>query len=124
MSHAAGFAGTPSEGQCSSAETSASCASSSAVPTSRTMRATTATILADSIRQTAEIVSWVAECIGSSGVRRRGVRVHVDQLPDVPVGVDKAVAVHEAMVLRLAVRAPAGSHRLLHELVHLGPVLA
>ena len=38
ISHAPGLSGTPDSGHCSSAATSASCASSSARPTSRTMR--------------------------------------------------------------------------------------
>ena len=60
ISHAPGLSGTPASGQCSSAATSASCASSSARPTSRTMRATWAMTLADSIRQTASMARWVA----------------------------------------------------------------
>ena len=55
----------PSRGQCSSAATSASCASSSARPTSRTMRARPAMSCADSMRQTASIAP----------VRRLGVAV-------------------------------------------------
>jgi hypothetical protein len=55
ISQAPGLFGTPDSGHCSSAATSASWASSSASPTSRTIRATPAMILADSIRQTASI---------------------------------------------------------------------
>ena len=50
-----GCPGTPVSGHCSSAATSASCASSSARPTSRTMRASPAISFADSILQTASI---------------------------------------------------------------------
>ena len=57
MSQAPGLFGTPSWGQRSSAATSASCASSSATPRSRTRRATAATMCADSMRQTAAMVS-------------------------------------------------------------------
>ena len=55
ISQAPGLSGTPVSGHCSSAATSASCASSSARPTSRTIRARLAISLADSIRQTASI---------------------------------------------------------------------
>jgi hypothetical protein len=60
MSHAAGLSGTPSRGHCSNAATSASCASSSATPTSRTMRASAPMIFADSMRQTALMVRWIS----------------------------------------------------------------
>ncbi len=50
----------PTRGQRSSAATSASCASSSARPTSRTMRARPAMSRADSMRQTASIARWVS----------------------------------------------------------------
>ncbi len=59
INHAAGFRGTPDCGHCSSAATNASCASSSANPTSRTNRVRPAISLADSIRQTASIVRRV-----------------------------------------------------------------
>src|SRR5690606_36983568 len=57
-------------GQCSSAATSASCARSSAWPTSRTRRATAATIRADSMRQSASIVRRTSRSMPrvSSGV--------------------------------------------------------
>src|SRR6266851_4483820 len=55
MSQAPGLSGTPDSGQCSSAATRASCAKSSATPTSRTMRARPAMSLGDSIRQTASM---------------------------------------------------------------------
>ena len=53
ISQAPGLSGTPDRGHVSSAETSASCARSSASPTSRTMRASPEMTRADSIRQTA-----------------------------------------------------------------------
>src|SRR5438067_1094333 len=53
ISHAPGLSGTPDCGQRSSASTSASWASSSARPTSRTIRATPAISRADSMRKTA-----------------------------------------------------------------------
>ena len=59
VSHAPGFGGTPVEGQRSSATTNASWATSSARPTSRTIRATVAITRADSIRQIASICARV-----------------------------------------------------------------
>src|SRR6266852_5931574 len=67
MSQAPGRSGTPSLGHCSSAATSASCASSSAVPMSPTTRASPAMSRADSIRQIASI----ARCTSVAGVSRR-----------------------------------------------------
>src|SRR5690348_1601078 len=58
MSQAPGLSGTPDSGHCSSAATSASCARSSATPTSRTSRVRPAIRRADSMRQTA----WIAAC--------------------------------------------------------------
>src|SRR5215216_2465522 len=63
MSQAPGLFGIPDSGHRSSAATSASCASSSARPTSRTIRARPAMSLADSIRQTASIARWVSVAI-------------------------------------------------------------
>src|SRR5450432_1363803 len=60
MSQAPGLSGTPDSGHCSSAATRASCASSSARPTSRTMRASPAMILADSILQIDSTTRWVS----------------------------------------------------------------
>src|SRR5436309_4686998 len=60
MSQAPGLSGMPDSGQRSSAATSASWASSSATPTSRTIRASPAMSLADSIRQTASIARWMS----------------------------------------------------------------
>src|SRR5256884_3195673 len=55
-----GLSGMPDSGHRSSATTRASCASSSARPTSRTMRARPAISLADSIFQTASMTRWVS----------------------------------------------------------------
>jgi hypothetical protein len=63
MSQAPGLSGTPDSGHCSSAVTSASCASSSATPTSRTIRVSPAMSRADSIRQTASMARWVSEAV-------------------------------------------------------------
>src|SRR6266851_4401756 len=60
ISHAPGLSGTPDCGHCSSAATRASCARSSATPTSRTIRASPAMSLGDSIFQTASITRWVS----------------------------------------------------------------
>src|SRR5688500_8236231 len=63
MSQAPGLSGTPVCGQRSSAASSASWARSSASPTSRTIRASPAISLADSIRQTASITRWVSVAV-------------------------------------------------------------
>jgi hypothetical protein len=60
ISQAPGLSGIPDSGHCSRAATRASCASSSARPTSRTIRVRAAMILPDSIRQTASM----ARCVG------------------------------------------------------------
>src|SRR4051794_28879007 len=60
MSQAPGLSGTPETGHCSSAATSASWASSSARPTSRTNRVRLAMIFAASSFQTASIARWVS----------------------------------------------------------------
>src|SRR5512141_1628067 len=60
MSQAPGLSGMPVSGHRSSAITSASCAKSSASPTSRTIRARLAMSLADSIRQMASIVLLIS----------------------------------------------------------------
>ena len=72
MSQAPGLSGTPVPGQVSSAARRASCASSSARPTSRTMRAKPAMTLADSIFQTASIALCVADAVTASDRSRRG----------------------------------------------------
>ena len=63
MSQAPGLSGTPDSGHCSSAATRASCARSSARPTSRTIRARPAMSLGDSILQTASIVRCVSVAV-------------------------------------------------------------
>src|SRR5688572_4968634 len=63
VSQAPGLRGMPSVGHCSSAATSASCARSSAMPTSRTMRVRTAMTLGDSMRQTASIARCVSVAV-------------------------------------------------------------
>src|SRR5438132_1217878 len=63
MSQAPGLSGMPDSGHCSRATTRASCASSSARPTSRTMRVRPAMILADSILQTASIARCVSVAV-------------------------------------------------------------
>src|SRR5918995_1720617 len=63
ISQAPGLSGTPDSGHRSSAATSASCARSSATPTSPTIRARLAISLADSIRQTASIARWVSGAV-------------------------------------------------------------
>src|SRR5437667_1138492 len=60
MSQAPGLSGTPDSGHCSSAATRASCARSSATPTSRTIRPRPAMSLADSILQTASMARCVS----------------------------------------------------------------
>ncbi len=57
VSQAAGFSGNPEPDHCSSAATKASCASSSARFTLRTIRASTAISFADSSLQTASSVA-------------------------------------------------------------------
>src|SRR6202165_4324369 len=64
MSQAPGLSGTPASGHCSSAATRASCARSSARPTSRTIRFSPAMSLGDSILQTASI----ARCVSVAGI--------------------------------------------------------
>src|SRR6187402_2166336 len=66
ISQAPGLSGTPVSGHLSIAASSASCARSSARPTSRTIRARPAIRRADSIRQTASIAR-VASAAASSG---------------------------------------------------------
>src|SRR6266508_5404843 len=72
MSQAPGLRGTPDSGHCSSAATSASWASSSARPTSRTIRARPAMTLADSILQTASIARCASEAVMATSVRALG----------------------------------------------------
>src|SRR5882757_4184620 len=60
ISQAPGLSGMPEPGHCSRAATKASWASSSAMPTSRTMRVSPAMMRADSMRQTASMARWVS----------------------------------------------------------------
>jgi hypothetical protein len=63
MSQAPGLSGMPDSGHCWRAATRASCASSSARPTSRTIRVRPAMILADSILQTASMARCVSVAV-------------------------------------------------------------
>src|ERR1700681_2706581 len=63
INQAPGLEGTPDSGHCSSAATRASCARSSARPTSRTIRVRPAMSLADSILQTASIARCVSVAV-------------------------------------------------------------
>ena len=60
VSQAPAFCGTPDSGHCVSASTSASCARSSARPTSPVILASVATMRALSMRQTASTVRWMS----------------------------------------------------------------
>src|SRR5207244_2161076 len=80
MSQAPGLSGTPDSGHCSRAATSASCARSSATPTSRTNRARPAISRADSIRQTASIVR-LTSLAGTLDRRRHRLAVRLGLLP-------------------------------------------
>ena len=124
MSQAPGLSGTPDSGHCSSAATRASCASSSATPTSRTMRARPAISLGDSIRKTA----WIARCVsetvtraglaGSSGTgspRRVWAAIGFRRFARLR---SRLVSVHDLANFVLAVarylqKAPGGFNRLL-----------
>src|SRR5579871_4818239 len=66
MSHAPEFCGMPDFDHCVTAARSASCANSSATPTSRTMRVSPAMIRADSMRQTVSIARSVSCCLESA----------------------------------------------------------
>src|ERR1700676_5513489 len=63
INQAPGLSGTPDSGHCSSAATRASCARSSASPTSRTIRVRPAMSLGDSILHTASIVRCVSVAV-------------------------------------------------------------
>src|SRR5688500_2687551 len=71
MSQAPGLSGTPDSGHFSSAATSASCARSSATPTSRTIRVRPAMTLADSILQTASMARCVSVAVTATNTRHR-----------------------------------------------------
>src|SRR3989344_3282727 len=143
ISRASGLAGRPVVGQCCSAAASASCASSSARPTSRVMRATLAMMRAASIRHTESMVRCRASRSGrvegytrSKGVNESGAFIHtfssqrlagvhhVHKLPGVPIQVVKAARVHEAQVLRRAGGGAARSHGLVHQRIDFCTALA
>src|SRR5258708_1940956 len=84
ISQAPGLFGMPAVGHCSSAVTSASCASSSARPTSRNMRASFAMILADSMRHTASTVLWMLD---STMARAPRPRPHSKHGPSSPTSI-------------------------------------
>jgi hypothetical protein len=63
MSQAPGFSGRPDTGHCLSAATRASCARSSATPTSRTIRVSPAMSFACSILQTASIARYASVAV-------------------------------------------------------------
>src|SRR5216117_1432075 len=118
MSQAPGLSGTPVPGQVSSAATRASCASSSARPTSRTMRARPAMTLTDSIFQTASIALCVADAIKASD--RSGVDHHLESAPKHALAIERhRLRIHhlrQALVLHdLGHDAVAMRARLVHD---------
>src|SRR5438132_4999705 len=78
MSQAPGRSGTPATGHCSSAATRASCASSSAVPMSPTMRASPAISRADSIRQ----ITSITRCASVEAASMASAPSHAFHLED------------------------------------------
>src|SRR5436189_5628023 len=96
MSQAPGLTGTPDSGHCSKAATSASCARSSAIPISPTMRARPAMSLADSIRQTASIAS-AALCRLIHHLPDLDLQVLI---PEPDVGLEKATRPLERFLFR------------------------
>src|SRR5213592_2913693 len=132
MSQAPGLSGTPVPGQVSSAARRASCASSSARPTSRTLRASAAITLADSILQTASIALCVADAVTVIDRSRRlvhrslrfvlgsGVDHHLESAPEHALAVERHVLrVHhlrQSLVLHdLGHDAVAMRARLVHD---------
>src|SRR2546425_9042854 len=118
MSQAPGLSGTPARGQVSSAARRASCASSSARPTSRTIRARPAMTLADSILQTASIALCVADAV--TAIDRSGVDHHLESAPEHALAVERHVLrVHhlrQSLVLHdLGHDAVAMRARLVHD---------
>src|SRR5262249_32755070 len=96
-SHAPGRSGTPEDGQSSSAATSASCVSSSASGTSRSIRDSDVISRGCSMRQAARMAAWMSAAV---------------------VAADLASATASGMQLRLPL---AGT---LHARAHHGPQLA
>src|SRR3989442_1312045 len=89
ISHAPGLSGTPDSGHRSSAATSASCARSSANPTSPVIRVSPAMTLADSIRQTASMARWVSVAVTATNhtiFDPRGKPRHIRRAGRWPVG--------------------------------------
>src|SRR5580692_10449151 len=86
MSHAPGLSGTPLLVQCSSAASHESCAISSARPTSRSIRASFAMILADSMCHMASIVRSISSRFTVSP-RRSGEILGSENRPDFDVGI-------------------------------------
>src|SRR6266487_814357 len=81
ISQAPGFSGTPEVGHCSRAATRASCASSSAVPMSPTMRASPAMSRADSMRQIASMARFASPFDGSMA-KPPSHGLHLENLTD------------------------------------------
>src|SRR5215472_2874096 len=101
ISQAPGPSGMPRTGHCSSAITKASCASSSAAPTSPVMRARPAMRRGASIRQTASIAERVAWWL-STVVRPhhlKDVGLPHPAGPQIPVQLDEAGGPLDGLVL-------------------------
>src|SRR5882672_10495841 len=111
MSQGPGFSGTPAVGHCSSAATSASCASSSAEPMSPTVRASPAMSRADSIRQIASI----ARCVSSVTATARSCALVLGDLADLegPAVVGRALEPLDCLVHRAHLPQPVAGHELL-----------
>ncbi len=91
MSHAPGLVGTPVVGHASSAATSASCAISSAIPTSSTMRATPATMRGNSILNTASTERVEGDAVTAA---HQSSRIRLEQgLPAQPSAISRSSAV-------------------------------
>src|SRR2546426_2929599 len=114
MSQAPGFSGTPEVGHCSSAATSASCASSSAVPMSPTTRASPAMSRADSIRQITSIARCVSVDAGSIA-RALSHSSHLNDLRDLEGGAVEGCPLEplDCLVNRAHLPQPIATHQLL-----------
>ena len=133
ISHAPGLRGTPDAGHCSRAATSASCARSSAAPTSRTRRISPAISFGDSRRHTASMAVWESAVTPSVRIRprarsprpRRPAGLNVTAL----VGIRVRAAAHplDHFGLRPALQDPEAGNQLLgfgERTVHHRAVLA
>src|SRR6266567_2794223 len=111
ISQAPGFSGTPEVGHCSSAATRASCASSSAVPMSPTMRASPAMSRADSIRHIASI----ARCASAATARAPSSALVLRDLADLegPAVVGCPLEPFDGLVHRAHLPQPVPGHKLL-----------